>query len=192
MRPGARPEEAATRLQGLQLRPGRAAAGRGRGAEAEGDAGPAGAQAAVGGPERAGLHGQGQDGLLQQLLPRRRVPVCRVPVPGPAGLQARRGGQDSQRGAAVKGTSKRRTMCGTSQNKDIRVGPCTDLTARRCARALGSSACFLVRTMCGKGATRHRGRGGTWDGGRGLLVRWAAGQSYGIGAVGCWRIDCVW
>lgn len=54
-------------------------------------------------PQRARLHRRGQDGLVQQLLPRRRLSLLHMPLHWPAGLQARRRGSHlERRGAAVR------------------------------------------------------------------------------------------
>lgn len=84
----------------------------------QGGQGPRRAQARVGGPQRAGFHRPGQDGVVQFVLFGGRVSVCwyarppaslmpvvndllltvdggdRLPLHGPAGVQAGRGGQD--------------------------------------------------------------------------------------------------
>lgn len=94
MHPKAR--QAATGLQGLHVRAGGEIRGRGRGAARQGRRGPGRLEARCRRPRRprARLHRQGQGGLLRQLQPRRRLPLCGLPLPRPTSLQAGRGGHD--------------------------------------------------------------------------------------------------
>lgn len=100
----ARARQETPRLQGLHVRPGGAHRGAGQGAPRQGGPGPEHAEAQVGGPQRARLHGAGQDGQLRQLRPGRRVPLLRLPLHWAPALQARRGGHHSeQRGPVLSG-----------------------------------------------------------------------------------------
>lgn len=113
----ARARQEAPRMQGLHLRPGGAHRGAGQGPPCQGGQRPQHPQAQVRGPQRAGLHGPGQDGELRQLLPRRRVPLLRLPLHRAPALQARRGGHHpEQRGPVLSEGRGRPLLFGASEN----------------------------------------------------------------------------
>lgn len=114
----ARARQEAPRMQGLHLRPGGAHRGAGQGPPRQGGRGPQHAQAQVRGPQRAGLHGPGQDGELRQLLPRRRVPLLRLPLHRAPALQARRGGHhpEQRRPVLSEGNGRAPFLFGVPEN----------------------------------------------------------------------------